>query len=339
MTFLMNTWYVSAWQDEFDDRPAVARTIAGVPLLMMRGTGGEVTSMQDRCPHRLVPLSTGHFEDGTVTCAYHGLRFAASGTCIGNPHGPIVQALDVRTFPTVCRHDAVWVWLGDPENADDALIPDLSFIPPTLPTAQSHGYEPIAANYQLCTDNILDLSHADFLHPNSLGGGATTRAKSRVEANGKHVRIEWFAENDIPPPALRGELPSPDTPIDLRISVDWHAPGIMILHFGGTPTGHPPEEGPATVNAHIMTPQDETNTHYFFWNSRNFRKEDGQYNQMLADMLRHAFGTEDKTMLQAQQAVVGRADFDSLGPVLLRTDAGPVQVRRALAKMIAAECL
>ena len=30
----------------------------------------------------------------------------------------------VRTFPVVERNRWIWIWMGDPERADEALVPD-----------------------------------------------------------------------------------------------------------------------------------------------------------------------------------------------------------------------
>ncbi|MFX5351247.1 hypothetical protein ABTD19_17620, partial [Acinetobacter baumannii] len=84
--------------------------------------------------------------------------------------GPVVAALSVRAFPVVERHGAIWVWTGDAAKADPAVLPNLSSIDETPPLARITGYMPTAANYQLLSDNILDLSHADYLHPDTLGG-------------------------------------------------------------------------------------------------------------------------------------------------------------------------
>ena len=42
---------------------------------------------EDRCPHRLAPLSEGRIEpsDGTLFCNYHGWRYDGSGACRGIP--------------------------------------------------------------------------------------------------------------------------------------------------------------------------------------------------------------------------------------------------------------
>jgi vanillate O-demethylase monooxygenase subunit len=56
-----------------------------------------------------------------------------------------------------------------------------------------------------------------------------------------------------------------------------------------------------------------------------------------AELRRFAFEEQDKPMLDAQQAALGEANFWDMKPVLLTVDAGPVRMRRALERMLAAE--
>jgi phenylpropionate dioxygenase-like ring-hydroxylating dioxygenase large terminal subunit len=337
MTYLRNCWYFAGWQDELQASGSFDRTIAEVPLVFFRKADGSVAALLDRCPHRFAPLSRGKAHDGVITCGYHGIAFNADGRCVHNPHGPIASSLSVPHFPAVEAYTGVWVWLGEESQADPATIPRLDLILRTPPNAQSHGYEPIAAHYQLCSDNILDLSHADCLHSSSLGGGATTRAQFSVEEKGDEVVGKWFAANDTAPPALNALLPEPGAPADVYIEVRWHSPGVMIITFGAYPTGDRERGNPETWGIHIMTPQDASNTHYFYWAGRNCLQDDAAFNEMVKTMLKQAFAGEDKPMLEAQQRRIGAADLDDLRPALLRTDEASVRVRRRVQRLLKAE--
>lgn len=337
MTYLLNCWYLAGWSRELDGEGFVARTVAETPLLVMRRADGGVAALLDRCPHRFAPLSRGRICDGEVTCGYHAIRFDADGRCVGNPHGSAISALSVPSFPARLAHTGIWVWFGDPDKADPALIPPLDLITRTPVTAGCYGYEAIAANYQLCSDNILDLSHADSLHPDSLGGGATTRATFTVEELTDHIELNWFAGSDVAPPALDALLPEPGKPADIYLKAVWRAPSIMCVTLGGYPAGARELGNPETWGIHIMTPQDAANTHYFYWAGRNCNVEDSGMTEMVAIMLQHAFACEDKPMLEAQQERIGTAPFDTLRPALLRTDEGSVRVRRRLARLISAQ--
>src|SRR3546814_3346310 len=70
----------------------------------------------------------------------------------------------VRAYPTLTAYRGIWIWMGDPELADPALLPDLSFVDRTPETAFSNGYVCGKGDYRLFVDNIMDLTHADYLH-------------------------------------------------------------------------------------------------------------------------------------------------------------------------------
>ena len=94
MGFLKNCWYLAGWGEELAPGAMLPRRIAGQPLLFLRSANGTASVMDDRCPHRLVPLSRGQFIDDQMVCAYHGLAF---GTEQVAPVVPAVfQALPVK---------------------------------------------------------------------------------------------------------------------------------------------------------------------------------------------------------------------------------------------------
>ena len=337
MNYLRNIWYQAGWGAEIDDGQMLARTLLGKPLLFFRDETGTAIALFDRCPHRFAPLSAGKLADGTITCGYHGLVFAGSGRCVHNPHGPTTGAIRVQRFPVVERHTALWIWMGDEDRADPDLIPDLSFIDATPETARITGLLPTRADYRLLVDNIMDLSHADYLHPTTLGG-TFTDAKMTVTQQGDAITVVYFAENCEPAPAIRVMVPPP-LRADVRIEARWYPAGVMVIAASAYPTGQPraPEEDNLTL--HSMTPESEGASHYFYCSTRPFQTDDVALSASLKRMLEQAFVDEDKPMLEKQQARIGDADFWSLKPLLLPIDAAGVQVRRKLEQMIAAEGL
>jgi phenylpropionate dioxygenase-like ring-hydroxylating dioxygenase large terminal subunit len=85
MKFVRNAWYVAGWASEFG--PDLKRaTILGDDVVFYRTGDGKVAALEDRCPHRLLPLSMGRVVDGNaVQCGYHGLTFDSSGKCVRAP--------------------------------------------------------------------------------------------------------------------------------------------------------------------------------------------------------------------------------------------------------------
>lgn len=335
--FLRRSWYAAAWADEVRTGTPLARTILGEPMWIWRSTGGGVSALADICPHRWAPLSQGKVDDGGVRCGYHGLRFAPDGRCIENPHGPVTGALSVRSYPLVERHHMLWIWMGEPADGDPATIPNLGFIDAARPTARSMGYMYTRAGHKLLEDNILDLSHADYLHPETLGGGSITRSRPKVEERGDTVFVQWLSTGEPPIPIFRPLMRVPDAPADMWTEVLWHPCGVMLLHTGATETGAAPEDGIDTWNAHIMTPETARTTHYFYVNTRNYLVDDAAFNEGMAAGLKQAFETEDKPMIEAQQLRLGDRDLFDLAPRLLPIDNGSTRARRIYDRLLAAE--
>lgn len=335
--YLKNTWYVAGWADEVFDA-MLPRTIIEEPIVMFRKSDGQAVALHDRCPHRFAPLHLGKRIDDTIECAYHGLRFDCNGICTGNPHGdgkPPRNA-HVRSFPLVERYGLLWIWMGLPANADDSTIPELSFV--TDPSFQNvKGYTHAQGNYELMTDNIMDLGHIEFLHPGLLGSEAVRRAHSEVLQEGSTVFSNRLTSNEVLPPFLQVWYEAGARPVQRWLNVRWDAPAIMKLTVGVLPEGDIRSKSHESQGCHLMTPANATSTHYFWAQGRNWGVPDPEMDKARLDSLRKAFDTQDKPMIEAVQQNMGTNDLDSLKPVMLTVDAGPIRARRVLAKLIANE--
>lgn len=328
--YLRNCWYQAAWSSEVGDKP-LPRTLLDMPVVLFR-SAGKAAALYDRCPHRFAPLSAGTVTDGAIACGYHGLAFNGHGACVRNPHGPIVRAQKVQAFQVVERHMAVWIWMGEAGQADPDLIPDLSFIDATPDTARLTFYMPTAAGYRLMTDNIMDLSHADYLHVESLGGVITDATSRTFSRNGGLV-AEWVNNGCVAPGLFQMKVPTP-AKADYWIEVEWHAPAVMVLGTAVVPAGKPREFEDDIYALHSMTPETASTSHYFVCATRRDQVDDAEFSGYLRVALEAAFMGEDKPMLEAQQARMGEADFWSLKPALMPIDEASVRVRRDLDRLI-----
>lgn len=336
MTFLRNCWYLAGWSNEVGGDQPLGRRILDEAVVMFRDESGVVVALHDRCPHRFAPLSLGRVEGGVVHCGYHGLAFDAAGQCVENPHGPIVKSLCVRSYPVREAYRGIWIWMGDPALADDALIPQLRFFADVPDTAFSCGYIKGDANYLLFVDNILDLTHTDYLHPDTLGGGSYTRNRAKVTDHGRTVSLHWHCWNEVPQPVMRINGFTADR-ADSWTEIEWTVPSIMMLRNGAVPAGTPWEDGKSFLVAHIMTPETSDTTHYFFAATRDFDRDDADLNARIAANRAAIFTKEDKPMIEAQQKRMEGKDFWALDPVLLRSDEGAVRIRRKVDEMILEE--
>lgn len=244
---------------------------------------------------------------------------------------------DAVRYAVATKHRMVWVWLGDAAHSDGALIPDFSCFDGVKETAFFSGYLPTDAHYELLSDNILDLSHADYLHPDTLGGGVFTRNPPKLKREGLSLTLTWEALNDVALPILDRLLPEPGQPAHVKMSVRWDPAAVMLLRAQVAPAGEPLEKWFDGFAAHIMTPESDQKTHYFYGAVRNYFVDDAEFNAFQAKVIGQAFATEDKPLIEAQQRAMGEADFWDLRPILLSIDAGAVQARRTLSRLIKQE--
>jgi phenylpropionate dioxygenase-like ring-hydroxylating dioxygenase large terminal subunit len=339
MRFLKNIWYVASSAREVGSSALLARRLCDVGVVIFRDEQGSPRALEDRCPHRFAPLSKGKLSNGVVACGYHGLVFNGEGACVANPHGPIPSAARVRSLPIVERHSLLWIWLGDPERADEALVPDFSFMDPES-FYVGQGYLHVRSNYLLEIDNIMDLSHLEFLHPSSLGSGEFEKREYSARREGDTVWSKRFIFGEILSEGLAQRMGIPPScRADRWLDVRWTAPANMAIFTGAVVSGRPRQEGIVYPAAHCFTPETATTTHY--WYGMGFPKSVGESGAaMVEDAMRYLrvpFEGEDLPILEAQQHNLGSHDLLELKPVILPSDAGGVYARRTLERLISAE--
>lgn len=334
--FLRNVWYVAAWSNEVKQE-LFERTIVGESILMFRKPDGTAVAMNNACPHRYSPLHLGKLHGDIVECAYHGLRFNADGQCVHNPHGngKIPQKAHTKTYPLVEIYDMLWIWMGEAAMADPATIPDFScHTDDNFPTV--NGIIEMHVNYELITDNLMDLSHVEFVHAGLLGSDAIKRGEHEITQNGTTIYSNRWCPNGLAPPAWDMMFGNYGKPVDHWLYMRWDAPCHMLLDVGITPTGRPRDEGIWMYGTDILTPKDETSTYYYWGASRSYAHDDPQAGKQWEDAISVAFGEQDKPMIEAQQCMLrlhGANDIDEVDAVLMPFDSGPVRCRRTMANL------
>lgn len=340
MPFIRNAWYPYAWSVEVTNAPFV-RTLLNEPIMAFRQANGEAVALIDMCPHRFAPLSKGPIENDVVSCPYHGLRFDATGACVHNPHGDgrIPSAAKLRKFPLVERDTLLWIWMGDVELADAAQIPDFSFLNEHdrfTYTRPQVTHMPVG--YGLILDNLMDLTHAAYLHPNNLGSPAVARGQMTVTQNGNSVLTQNWYPNGLPAPVFPATgACAADQIVDYWVDVRWHPPASMYFDAGVTPTGRPRSEGACLSSAQLLSPETEHSTHYFWCQYRDFNRDAPGMTEAIEHAVTQAFANEDEPMVAAVQERMRGRDLWDLNPVLLATDGAAVRVRRILTQLRDAE--
>jgi phenylpropionate dioxygenase-like ring-hydroxylating dioxygenase large terminal subunit len=236
--FIRNCWYVGAWDHEIVEGRVLSRTLLGSAIVFYRQTSGAIVALDDRCAHRLAPLSLGRVEGDRLRCMYHGLVYDPSGKCVEIPGQDVIgSGLRVRSYPVVERDRYVWIWLGDPARADPAAIPDCHWLDDPAWVGKP-GLVEFGANFLLLVDNLLDFSHLTYVHANTFGGStAIALAKQKIDEFGWGVRVTRYYPNITMPPFATGLAPF-GNPVDRWHIYDWYVGGnVLTMDSGWAPAG------------------------------------------------------------------------------------------------------
>lgn len=332
-TFLQDCWYAAAWDEEVGDKP-FGRTICGEKLVFMRKSDGTISALSGLCPHRFASLELGKILDGDrLQCPYHGLEFDAVGHCVANPHGAIPRVVRLRAYPVVERHAIIWLWMGDPDRADPSLIPDFSCM--TDPRYRTiRGLLVTRAHYELITDNLMDLTHVGYIHHGSIGSDAVKDGRHEVLRVGTTLHSNRMCVDAPAPPVWDALFGHYGRNVDHWLNMRWDAPATMLLDVGVTPAGAHRSEGIMLWGAHLLTPETETSTHYFWSGSRDFALDDAELDAGLRASFEHAFIEEDKPMIEDIQRNMKGRSFEEMRPLILSFDEGAVRARRLLSELM-----
>jgi phenylpropionate dioxygenase-like ring-hydroxylating dioxygenase large terminal subunit len=335
--WLRNVWQVAAFGKEIIPGQLFARKICDEDLVFFRAKDGHVVAFEDRCPHRYAPLSKGFLIGDTLRCGYHGMTYDLEGKCVYIPgQDRIPPKAKVKTYPIVERYRCVWIWMGDPEKADPARVPDVHWMDHPEWVA-SEGYHHVEANYKLLNDNLLDLSHETYVHGKTIGHESVAENPISIRMDEKGVYVDKEMPNCTAPPFYQYlARVSPSDPIDRWQRTVYLPPGYIVIDVGVQPVN----AGPPAIRVEgrvidLITPETATSSHYFWAFARNFRLDEPAVTEFLRENVGRTFD-EDKEMLESQQRVLGK-ETEPAFQVAIKADAGPTQGRRLLASMIEAE--
>ncbi len=338
MTFLRNAWYAAAWSSEVGREP-LARTFLNEKVVLYRKEDGGVVALGDVCPHRFAPMHKGRVQGDALECPYHGLQFGETGACHRNPHGDVIPpALRLKAYPVVERYAFAWIWMGEPALASADLIPDFSaHSDPDFVTVG--GRIPIDGAYQLVADNLLDLSHTQYLLPILvIPDDPETRTESDLVQAGDMLTTTFDQLNTKATGFINFVWPDAPDRVDSLSGIRWQAPANMLLkvHFASRDPVAPKKI--KLWGAELITPETDKTCHYFWSSSRNFRLDDEAFSAQLGQTIERVFTQEDGAMIADVQAnMADETDLIALRPVILPTDGPAVRARMILRKLIKAE--
>lgn len=341
MNYVRNTWYVAGWSCDLAPQKPLHIDILDEPVVIFRSESGRLVCLEDRCVHRLAPLSLGRCEGNNLRCMYHGFLYNPEGQVIEIPGQDQIPAkAKIRSYPIVDRHSWLWVWMGDPAKADETLIPPaIGYENPDY--IFGHDYLDYEAEAQLICDNLLDFSHLTFVHAKSFGAGRDFASTlPRITQIQRGIRYERWIQN------TKGmNVNQQDEPVDLWLGYDFLIPGILLMKNGMFPAGtaetcnyqQPDFDmaiGGVTHTSQAVTPTTKRKARYFFNLGTHRKFGCNADHDNLMHLAMQAF-YEDKLIIEAQDKVMA----NTVEPRFLPSghDRGVTLFNRLVEKMVAVE--
>ncbi len=303
--FIRNAWYVGAWDHEVG-RDMLRRIVLNEPIVFFRRDDGVPVALEDRCCHRQAQLSLGKLTGNIVECPYHGLQFDTSGACVKVPsQDRIPSSARVKAYPVVERNHWIWIWMGDPAEADAALIEDFHWMDdPDWRFGGSSLH--VEANYLLVVENLLDTTHLPFLHPDSLGTDAFARSEFEVGREGDRIKVtRWLMDKPPAPFHQRMGGFADGVHVDRWQIATFAPPCFVKLDVGSAIAGTGARQGDRgkginMYNLNAITPETEKSAHYFWAQAYNFKLDQAWISDLVRSLVTKAF-LQDMVMIRAQQ--------------------------------------
>ena len=336
--YLRNAWYVADWSAEIK-RALTPLTILGENIVFFRDENNDPVALEDACCHRKLPLSMGQLIGNRLQCGYHGLEYDASGACVKMPgRSRIPKRARVRSYPVVDRWGLVWIWMGEPEKADDSEILHVDhYNDPDWGINQGPAMD-LECNYLYMLDNLLDPSHVTYVHKTSLGNDATAGVPLQTKLRKNAVVVSrWIEDHEIAPffrPYLKFDG-NADRLQYYEVRLPSHAfiKNIIAPAGTGAPQGRLHRDVFLIDSYNLITPVTERRCKYFWFQLRNFEPHCQQTSETLTKEYVGVF-EEDLVVLSAVDKGMRAKTTDNIdfGVVV-----GGLKFRRLLSERIAAE--
>jgi choline monooxygenase len=222
-----------------EPRAWAAETLAGYPVLLVRGEDGVLRGFHNVCRHRAGPLvrEASGVCDGVLTCQYHGWRYALDGRLRAARDFGAADGFDVREYGLFPIELEIWRGLifaavepNRPPLTDllaplDQRLGDADWSDLRIALRRTHV---LACNWKTYVENYLEGYHVSTMHPG---------LDADVQSDKYEVSIEGRVAIHYAPPR------APDAVYDglwawvwPNIGVNVYQRGLMIERM--SPIGH-----------------------------------------------------------------------------------------------------
>lgn len=189
------------------------------------------------------------------------------------------------------------------------------------------------ARAQLLNENLLDLSHVSYLHPESIGSEDVATADVRTDFEDGLVRVTRDMNNAISPPTFE-KLMGLSGMIDRLQIAEYYPPGFHVSHLDAKPTGsEDPSETFRHKAIHCITPERRNTAHYFWAVTREYRIDDTEVDGMILAGIPRVL-EQDIEACEAIEEVLAAYEPGLPPEINIKVDAGPMGARRLLQRLI-----
>lgn len=327
-----NGWYVAAFVEEIGEA-LLSRWILNQPVVLYRKADGTAVAVNGRCPHRHYPLGASKRIGDAIQCGYHGITFGSDGKCTFVPSQLTIPGVyTIPAYPLVERGLWAFIWIGDPDKADEALLPTLDEIGFGLPgqIPEAFYYRHVNGRYQLLNDNLLDLTHLGYLHGTSIGTQADAETPETRDLDERRLSSRRHMNETSLPPSYRA-LFDYQGPVDRVSGMDFYFPGFHAGIAELRIAASQPQAGDVlSANRvwHAVTPGTRTSTNYFFAMSSHSAES-------LASARKNLVAVIDEDVFATEEIEKIVSTLDDVPPeLMLKSDQTAVMGRRALQAMM-----
>jgi vanillate O-demethylase monooxygenase subunit len=249
----------------------------------------------------------------------------------GQDHIP--EKARLRTYPVVEKWKWIWVWMGDPEKADEALIPNFFWLDDPAWEAVGSSIQ-LQARHQLLNENLLDLSHVEFVHRGSISSSNLSEHPIETKVEGQKVRISRIMKNIEAAPLFVKTMGLPDR-IDRWQVEEFQPPCYHVVHVSAGSPGTRLDDSCQYKVINAIVPERPNRSRYLWSVSRNYRREEKWVSDYLQEAVQRVF-MEDVAVCEAQEAMISSLPNPPT-EMLAKMDTGVTSARRILAEMKLAE--
>lgn len=196
---LRDAWFPLVFTSQVRRRP-VRRAVHGEPVIFYRGGYGAVRAADAPPDTAATETPDSEFTDRTG-------------------HYPLIE-----------RYGYAWVWYGNPDNASPDLLPCIPHTPVAGMARLFQATVVYDSTYELVCENLLDLTHADFLHSKLTGDALSEDDVIEVQSTSETVTMVRTAHGRPIPQVQKAWARGALRQNVRAVTITYVRSGLCVLH-------------------------------------------------------------------------------------------------------------